>query len=85
MLAIISKGDLEELQRLLDEQQAEEQAAKPKKSFVHREPPPSKCGSCQLAITARGRRVCEASGMPVIETSGIGACAYLPIKRPSDD
>lgn len=85
MIGIISSGDWEELQRLLEEQQAEEQAAKAKRPFVHREPPPSKCGSCQLAVTARGRRVCEASGMPVIETSGIGACAYLPVKKASDD
>lgn len=85
MLAIISNGDWEELQRLLDEQQAEAQATKPKKSFIHREPPASRCWSCQLAVTVRGRAICEASGMPLIETSGIGACAYLPIKRPSDD
>lgn len=85
MIAIISNGDWEELQRLLEEQQAEEQAAKPKKAFQHRTMPESKCPSCQLAVTVRGRAVCEASGMPVIETSGVGRCAYLPVKKADDD
>lgn len=84
MLGFMSPKDLEDYQRLINEAQTEEhkKAAKP---FVHREMPASKCPSCQLAVTRQQKRVCEASGMPIIETSGCGSCAYLPIARVSDD
>jgi len=79
------RNEQDEYQRLIDEQREGEATTKPAKPFVHREPPPSKCGSCQLSVTRQQRRVCAASAMPIGPDSGVGRCAWLPIRKVSDD
>ncbi len=85
MIAVISSGDWEELQRLLNEQQAEEQAAQPKQHFTHKEPPPFRCSLCQLAARVGERMVCQATARTVSKDDYPAVCAFLPRERPADD